>query len=124
MPVIAVKAPPLYEAPVAAAIVRLLALFALILMPIGMGLSPATASGHQLPAASAAMSEHCEGEQKKDEPGKADRAMHCAAACTALLAKPPAEAVPAPYVRPALSLLVEHRLTGDEPEIATPPPKA
>lgn len=124
MPVIAAKASPAYETPVAAAIIRLLALFALILMPIGMGLSPAAASSHQLPAASAAMSEHCGDDQRKDEPGKADRAMHCAAACTALPAKPSTEVVPATYVRPARSLEGEQRLSGNEPEIATPPPKA
>jgi hypothetical protein len=124
MRVIAAKATPPYETRVAAAIIRLLALFALILMPVGMGLSPAAASGHELPAASAAMSEHCGGDQEPSEPGKADRAMHCAAACTALPAHPSAEAVPVAFDGAVRSLLVEQHLSGGEPEIATPPPKA
>ena len=96
-------------------VLRLMALLALVLMPVGMGAVPAMA------AAPMASSEHC-GEHSKDQRKPASMDMHCAA-CAAL----PAIAGPeqGAELRPELPRLVRavHAMVNSVPEIATPPPK-
>ena len=100
----------------ASALVRLLALFALVLMPLSMAGSPASAQ----PAA-AAPSSHCnEHQQPADMPS--GQQMHCMACAGLPAVEPPA---PAPTMRPetpALSALADFA-AGIRPDTATPPPK-
>src|SRR5215213_8737287 len=66
-----------YADPMASLILRLMALLALMLMPVGMGAAPAAAVAPQ-----AMSSEHCSGHEE-DRSHHVDRDMHCAA-CAAL----------------------------------------
>ena len=100
----------------ASLILRLMALLALVLMPVGMGAAPAATK-----ASHAMSSEHCGGhDEDRDQP--ASRDMHCAA-CAAL----PAIEMPelASDLRPQLPRLVRsaHAKPDSILEIATPPPK-
>src|SRR5262245_55873240 len=100
----------------ASAVLRLLALIALVLMPLSMASAPASAQ----PAARAPAG-HCDDHQ---QPSKAPSGplMHCTA-CAAL----PAIDTPAPIAEldpetPMLIALASF-LAGIEPDTATPPPK-
>jgi len=100
-----------------AAILRLLALVAVLLMPAGMAAAPAAAFAP--PAAASAG--HCdEHGQQSQAPFKAP--VHCAG-CTALpaLELPIPEEPAAPQAR--LHLPLVQPFTGIEPETATPPPR-
>lgn len=102
----------------AAAILRLLALVALVLMPLGMG--GAAAMARPAPAGHA-MSGHCDEAPEQDRAPAPD--MDCTAMCTAL---PAADGPgPAPRMKPAVprTLAAIARFAGIEPEIATPPPR-
>ena len=122
MSVIAGKGRDPYWAVMAAALLRLLALVALVLMPLGMAGAPAVAQ--QMPMDHAAMAMgagHCDEqpEQDKAPPSKMD----CAAMCTAL---PAADApAPAPRLRLAAprAVAIAVPFAGIEPELATPPPR-
>jgi hypothetical protein len=100
----------------ATAVLRLLALFALVLMPLSMASAPASA---QLSAAAPAG--HCDDHQ---QPAKAPAGpqAHCTA-CAAL----PAIDAPAPVAEltPETPMLIALAafLAGIEPDTATPPPK-
>ena len=102
--------------PMASFVLRLMALLALVLMPVGMGAAPAAAMAPQ-----ARSSEHCGGHDE-DRGQPASRDMHCAA-CAAL----PAIAAPqaGSDLRPELPRLVRstHARPNSILEIATPPPK-
>jgi hypothetical protein len=108
-----------YLAPMASAIFRLLALFAVLLMPFGMAAAPAAAAtGHHQASMPA---NHC-GDMpvEKDVGGLADCAMPCSAALPATDLAP---AELAPIARTTGEPWIEHRLAGVLMEIATPPPK-
>ena len=115
-PFIATRRPGGYFPLMLSAVLRLLALFALLLMPLSMGSAPASAQ----PAASAPAG-HCDDHQQPAE-APADPQMHCTA-CSAL----PATEAPAPVVElpPETPMLIALAgfLAGIEPDTATPPPK-
>jgi hypothetical protein len=99
-------------------IARLLALFALVLMPLSMASTTASAQ----PAASAAAG-HCdEHPQPKPADSPSNAKMHCTG-CTAL----PAMEAPAPIaeLRPEAPMRLRpvEFVDGIEPETATPPPR-
>ena len=99
--------------------VKLLALFAVLLMPLGMA-APASASQHHS-MASMPM-QHCP-EQSPSQKGKlgfSECTMACAGALPAIEASREGESVVDPILHLPLSVL---RLHGLHPEIATPPPK-
>ena len=103
-----------------AALLRLLTLFALVLMPLGMTGAPAAAS--PIPAShSMASASHCD-EQGDQDQAPASR-MDCTAMCTALPATDTPE--PAPVLKPTAprAIAVAMPFDGIEPEIATPPPR-
>ena len=113
---IAAKGDQAYVERMASFVLRLMALLALVLMPVGMGATPAAAMTPQ------AMSrEHCGGHDEDRGP-LVSRDMHCAA-CAAL----PAIAVPelGSDLQPQLPRLVRsaHAKPNSILEIATPPPK-
>ena len=111
-----------YVAAMASAVFRLLALIALVLMPIGMGAAPALAAPDHHAMMTTAGSGHCDEQQDQDQ-APAQKQMDCMAACTAL----PAPAAPAltPALKPTAPRMIDVAapFTGIEPEIATPPPK-
>jgi hypothetical protein len=112
-----------YVGPMVAMIFRLLALFALTLMPIGMGLAPAEAAAPDAHAGMATAGEgHCDGTDETTG-GKAFVGMHCASACSALPAEPArvedATHLPA---APRVATLI-HSCAGTAPPPATPPPR-
>jgi len=105
-----------YLPAMASAVLRMLALIALILMPLSMASAPASAQ----PVA-AAPAGHCDDHQKPSEI-PAGPQMHCTA-CAAL---PAMEApAPIPELSPQAPMLIALAsfLTGIEPDTATPPPK-
>ena len=103
-----------------AALLRLLALLALVLMPFGMAGAPAMAQPMPTQHAMASMG-HCDEQRDQDEAPVSK--MDCTAMCTAL----PATDAPAPA--PALQPIVPRTIAiavpfaGIEPELATPPPR-
>lgn len=138
--VIAAKASGTYWSVMAAAILRLLALVALVLMPIGMAGGPAMAMptpadhvmtqatpGHhamtqQMPADHATMPMgHCDEQPGEDNapPSKMD----CMAMCTAMLATAVLEPGPVMKLAAPRSLALSRPFSGIEPELATPPPR-
>lgn len=120
IPVIAGQGWSAYLRSVIAALSRLLALVALVLMPIGMAAAPAAAHW----AAASAEAGHCSGSEQ-DAPGApAMPGAECAMSCAAVAANPPPRAsakVPAARIAPAAFVAM---LSGVEPGIATPPPRA
>ena len=118
MSVIARQSSAHYGARMAAAVLRLFALLALMLMPLGMAGAPAHAQ-----SAASAPAGHCDEHQKQkpvDVPSAAT--VHCTgcAALPAIEAPPPiAELRPQMPMRLAPAELIE----GIEPETATPPPR-
>lgn len=110
-----------YWTHMATAVLRLLTLFALVLMPFGMAAAPAM--GQPMPAHHATSSTgHCD-EQPEQGQGPASKQMNCAAMCTAI----PAADVPSPLLllKPIAprSIALAAPFVGVEPEIATPPPR-
>lgn len=107
---------PCYAGSMVSALVRMLLALALVLAPAGMmGLSAAAAEAPVI-------SSHCADHQGPQQRAPADGKWHCAA-CVAI----PAQAAPEPArgapvgTRPASG--VNNRVTGLEPEVATPPPR-
>jgi hypothetical protein len=119
--VIAAKGSRPYWPAMAAVIFRLLAVVALVLMPLGMAGAPAIAQA--MPADHAAMPMgHCEEQPSKDK-APAPSKMDCTAMCTALPATD--TPLPAPVMRLVAlrSATLAAPFDGIEPEIATPPPR-
>jgi hypothetical protein len=90
--VIARQARRAYVEMVIAALFRLMAIAAIILMPIGMGMAPAAAAGpssHQTTGSSA--EGHCG--QKPDSDNDNTMPMQCAGSCSALPSQPAATSV-------------------------------
>lgn len=106
-----------YDYNMASVVFRFLALIALLFMPMSMGNMAATA--HTTAAGNA--ESHCQDHQKPAEKSpKMD--MHCAS-CSAL---PAVETLAdASDLRPSSprEVFVTDKIAGNEPEIATPPPK-
>jgi len=100
----------------ASAFVRLIALLALIAMPLGMASAPAAAQ----PASGAAMA-HCD-DQKAPDDAPAQQMLHCAV-CAALPAIDHVGAGAELRPEPLLHAAAVVRIEASEPEIATPPPK-
>ena len=121
MSVIAATGSRSYGATMAAAVFRLLALVALVLMPLGMTGKPASAQS--MPTDHAAMTMgHCDDQPAKDNAPTPSK-MDCKAMCTAL---PAANApMPSPAMKPVVvrTTAVASPFAGIEPEIATPPPR-
>jgi len=120
--VIAPKGSRAYVDAMGAAIFRLLALVAIVLMPLGMtgpAMAQPTSAEH---TALAMQMGHCNEQPAKEKaPGPSN--MDCTAMCTAL---PAADSpLPAETMRPValLTAAIAARFTGIEPEIATPPPR-
>lgn len=104
-----------YLIAMASALFRLMALFALLLMPGGMAGAPAIAQ--PAPAASG----HCEdGHSPADAPAQPQA--HCAA-CAALPAFDLPEAASTILPKAPRLIARSQPIAGFEPEIATPPPK-
>ncbi len=102
-----------------AAVLRLLALIALVLMPIGMASVPAAASA--MPADHTMAAGHCEGQPGSEEAPAAT--MDCTAMCAAIPAREPVAKAPL-FQRTALRTIVfAFAFEGIVPETATPPPK-
>ena len=105
----------------ASALLRLLALIALVIMPFGMTSAPALAAPahHDMAMAGAG---HCDEQQDSDRATVQDR-MDCTAACTAL----PAASAPvlAPPLKPTTprTIAIVAPFHGVILEIATPPPR-
>lgn len=100
------------------ALLRLLTVFAVLLMPAAMVGAPAAAAST---AAAQATAEHC-GEHGEPEQGPEKASAHCVS-CSAL----PALEVPAPVdpllPRTPMVLALVQGIDGITPDIATPPPK-
>lgn len=98
---------------------RLLALFALVLMPFGMGAGAAAAQ--PAPHHSATAASHCP--DPASDNGATDQTANCTMTCSAVaasgfIAPPPPVAVAPPHPRP-----LAPRGSGLHPEAAIPPPK-
>jgi hypothetical protein len=107
-----------------AAVFRLLALVALIIMPFGMAATPALAqpADHSMPAGHAMAAGHCSG-QEAPEKAPAPAKMDCTAACTALPGS--AAPMPEPSIKPKAPRIASTvtPFTDIVLEIATPPPR-
>ena len=103
-----------------ASVWKLLALFAMLFMPLGMSSAPAAAPSHA-PSASRPAG-HCPDQGSGH--GSKDRLADCTMACAAAL---PAIDAPAGeqllFVSDTGTTTVVEALKGREPDIATPPPK-
>lgn len=102
-----------------AAVLRLLALIALVLMPIGMASAPAAASG--MPADHAMAAGHCEGQSRSDEAPAPN--MDCTAMCAAIPAREPVAQAPLFQRAAPRTIAFAFAFEGIVPETATPPPK-
>jgi hypothetical protein len=113
---IAPDAPGGYPARMAQAVLRLLALFALIFMPLSMASADVTAQ----PSAGAS-SGHCDEHQKPSD-APVGQQVHCTgcAALPAMDAKLPISGLRPPT---PMELTLVELLAGIVPETATPPPK-
>ena len=102
----------------AAALFRLMALLALMLMPHGLASAPAMAE----PGNHATSAGHCEDQAEHDKaPAKSH--VDCAMACNALPASEPSVEEPLPMPIALRAIAPEIRFSSIVPETATPPPK-
>src|SRR4051812_40588449 len=107
-------------------VLRVLAMLAYVLMPLGMiSTAAATATGNAAPVA---ISGHCarmmvDGDRTQPVRSSADGTAHCAIACSAIRsiagALSPPEPAPAVRLPPAVSAAIH----GLHPEAALPPPR-
>lgn len=100
-----------------ALILRMLTLFALVLMPFGMSAASAGPI-HHTPAAAA---QHCD--EQGSQPVQAPDAMDCALTCSMLVGAQPGAVEPLPPVRLPTARLPAESGAGLHPDTATPPPK-
>ena len=121
-PVIAGQAWSAYQRRVVAAFFRLIAISAILLMPIGMGMAPAAAA---MPSSHASMSGqeegHC-GQKPDNDAGKA-MAMQCAGSCSALPAEPASLSAKGPAPVACLGVTAVKVLHGVMLPLSTPPPR-
>jgi len=104
----------------AAALLRILSLFALVLMPLGMASAPAAADApavHHMAAAT----DHCDTEAPADK--GMSKSAQCAMACSMMLAATPNVAQRVAVGPAALDQPQASQRTGLAPEMDPPPPK-
>ncbi len=102
-------------------LLRLLAIAALLLMPIGMGMTPAAAATHAT-VSTATAEGHCDG-APQGKAAKGQVGLHCSGACIALPAEPArADAQPV-LPGPSLAAGSVQTFHGTAPPPATPPPR-
>jgi hypothetical protein len=121
-PVIARQGGRAYVQAVFAVLFRLLAMAAMILMPIGMGMTPAAAaapSSHKTMESSA--EGHC-GQKPDSDDGKA-MPMQCAGACSALPSEPPITSMRELTPVECHTAGPVKILRGVLPALSTPPPR-
>lgn len=107
-----------YSASMPAALLELLALFAFVLMPLGM--SPAaTAPAHH---ATTNMTGHC-GEHSGQQPHKVTHCTDCAAACSVMVSEPATLPAPIALVPADVGPLRPWSVDGLHPEAEIPPPR-
>ena len=119
-PVIASLSSRTYLALMPSMVLRLLTLFALVLMPLGMGTADAMPAHH---APAVATDQHCDGHGGQPAEQSRDKSMDCAISCSILAiseveVEGPSVARPIPTARPLAELDA-----GLHPDTATPPPK-
>lgn len=105
-------------------LIRILAAFAMLLMPLAMaGGVPAAAAAAPHHAAAAASEGHCSQSGEDDQDRRQGAAAHCTMACAALPAwqAPLPAATPAP--RPSVFAGTLLPVSGLAPEAETPPPR-
>lgn len=117
--------------PMAAAVLRLLALIALVLMPFGMASAPALAASggndHRMAMgndmAGMDMSHCADGKDQQRDKAPTPKSMDCMAACAAIPAPGPSSLAEA--INPSLprAVFLATLFSGIDLEIATPPPK-
>lgn len=110
-----------YLGAMVSAVLRVMALIALVLMPVGMAAAPVAAAPISLETAASPVVGHCDGtQQPTDAPMKAK--VHCTG-CAALAA--PLAPADVAELRPQAPthIRLSYFGTAFEPEIATPPPK-
>ena len=117
--VIARKGHSPYLSQMVALVLRLLAVAALFLMPLGM-VTPASAHGGEVTLTTDG---HCGDADAPAGSRKTLPQVHCAASCTALPAIPAVVPSLAPVAPDLPHPAVATRIVGQHPEIATPPPK-
>ena len=116
--VIVQKASAIYGTGMASAVFRLLALVALVIMPLGMSSAPALAGAVDHAAAPAG---HCDEQPVQDEAPQSK--MDCTAMCTAIPAADVPTSAPALQPKAPRTMAISAPFSGVEPEIATPPPR-
>jgi hypothetical protein len=120
--VIARQGRTLYLGQVVAALFRLLAIAAIILMPLSMGIAPAAAA---VPSSHASMKGqedgHC-GQKPDNDSGKA-MAMQCTGSCSALPCEPASFSAQEPAPVACLSASAVKELHGVMLPLSTPPPR-
>ena len=101
------------------AVLRLLTLFALLLMPFGMASAPAESP---IRHHSSASMDHCPDKQSNDD--FEGGASECAMPCSAALAANEGPAIESlSFAHAPVEPTLDRSLAGLVPEIATPPPK-
>ena len=118
METVAADAPAGHYGKMLKALTTLLALVALLLVPMGMSGMPAAAASPDGPA----LAGHCDshGTQKDQAPGTMEQ--HCAT-CLVMPAAEGPRVAPGLTPRAPLSILVACAFQGLEPEVSTPPPR-
>jgi hypothetical protein len=109
-----------YTMPMRSAVLRLVALIAMLLMPLGMSAVPAVV--HHGRAAAAMPMQHCPDQGSK--PSLKGGFAECTMACSATLpAAYPADKQPLPVICAPAAPTAARALNGLHPDTATPPPK-
>ena len=102
-----------------AIVLRLFALVAVLMLPLGMAVAPAEV--HHPPMAMDMPMQHCPDEPSKDDSGGV--LAECTMACSAALPATAPAATLAPFATTPADAAIPALLASVEPEIATPPPK-
>ena len=107
-----------YRAPMPAILWKLLAAFALLMMPFGMS----TAKAWPVDDMAASMAEHC-GQQPQQPDREADRCCDCAVTCSAVVPDGIGWSEPPPSHSAGRIAALHSALPDELPETATPPPR-
>ena len=104
----------------AALLTRLLAAFALLLMPLGM----AAADPAMAHSAAPAVASHCDdGHEAPADKSRQGHEIDCTIACSALRPVDPVQTAGPSALSPAAPAAIPDRLGGLHPEAAIPPPR-
>lgn len=110
-----------YRGRMRSALLPLLAILAVMLMPFGMTAAPASSIHHQQMAKVMPM-DHCP--EPASTPQSNGALAHCSMACAVALPADDSPALVSELITRSLPLVpIVERLSGTEPEIATPPPR-